>query len=166
MTNGPAPRALGLPGLSLVAVLLVSTLYEGGAAPTGTLITHTLIAVVVLTFLVDARPRAGLPALAPLGAFVAFVVFVVVGAAVAPYGYAAFLTVLEVAAFLGIGLAASRLGRDLAVRLAWPLLLGAAVQGALAVYQRLAMGESRPDGTFLNPNHLGAWLVAAMLVGL
>ena len=44
------------------------------------------------------------------------------------------------------------------------VVVAAAAQGLLALYQRLLLGEPRPAGTFLNPNYLACWLVMALLL--
>jgi hypothetical protein len=48
----------------------------------------------------------------------------------------------------------------------WPLRLGAAAQGSLALYQKFGEAELRPAGTFLDTNHMSGWLGAVLLLGL
>jgi tetratricopeptide (TPR) repeat protein len=94
---------------------------------------------------------------------VVFLATAISAGAASPYGYAAFSGLLEIGAFLGVCLLAARSGR-IASWLGLPLLVAAAAEGVVALVQRLAGGQARPAGTLLNPNHLGAWLVAVVLL--
>lgn len=145
----------------LSALLLVATLGEGGATPTATLVVHGAVGLLVALRLVAPRER-GLPrsVAIPLGIFVALAI---AGAATAPYAFAAWLVLLEIASAAGIAWVAASSGAPLLRALPAALAAGAALHGAWAVAERL-LGASRPATTFLNPNHLAAWLVAALLV--
>jgi O-antigen ligase len=114
-----------------------------------------------------ARPRTGWsPVTAPTAAFTAFLALALAGAAMAPYRYGAFTLIQELAAFTAVALLASRCGPRLCNFLALPVLAAASLQGAYVLVQRFALDMDRPAGTFFNTNHLGAWLAAAVLLGL
>ena len=150
----------------LAALLLAAVLGEGGASPGGLLLVHGAVALLALLAILAPRfagePR--LPAAASGSALALFSALALAGACLAPYRFAAFLVLQEIAAFAGVALLAARCGPRLVVRIGMPLLVGAALEGTLALVQR-AMGALRPAGTFLNPNHLATWLVAALLIG-
>lgn len=150
---------------ALAAVLLLATLGEGGAAPGVMLVVHGSIFALVISLLPGRRvwgvARESSP---PIGALLLFLCLAMVGALFAPYSYAALTTIQEIAAFSAVVWIASRCGPGTSGWVALPLLAGAGVQGALALHQRFIGGDARPAGTFLNPNHLAAWLVAALLV--
>jgi O-antigen ligase len=103
-------------------------------------------------------------AFGPLAGFVAFCGVALLAAALAPYGYGAWLKLLEIGAFGAVGLLAARCGPDWLVWAGRPLLVVASLQTALAAWQRVTGGEARPAGTFLNTNHLAAWVVAVCLL--
>lgn len=148
---------------ALAALLLGATLGEGGAVPDALLAIHGATVAMWIVVLARGRP-VGLPA-APIGtALGAFVAVAGVSAARAAYGYAAFLSLQELAVFVAVTVLAATVGPDLPRRLAPVLLVGAAAHAVWAVGARAIAGVSRPASTFLNPNHLGAWIVAASLV--
>jgi O-antigen ligase len=166
-------------------MLALATLGAGGARAGTLLAWHGLLVALVLAELLAPRPSdTGLDGRTLL-AFTPFVAVVLVGAVLAPYGYAAWLTLLELAAFLAVAGLAARRGEGLLERLAGPLTILAAAQAGLALLQRFAgspallewmtgggttaagvrmLGDPRPAGTFLNPNHLAAWLAAVLLL--
>lgn len=151
----------------LVAVLLsVATLGEGGAGPNVLLALHLLaLAGAGAAWMAPGagafRASRGVTAL--LGAFAALAV---ASAVAAPYAYAALLTLVEIATVALVGFAACRSGTALAGRLAPWLATGIVAHAAIVVAQRLSGGQTRPASTFLNPNHLAAWTVAAGFVVL
>lgn len=149
---------------ALAVVLLVATLGEGGATPAATLVVHAGLALLVAAALAG---RGGeihrSVAREPARAFAVFAALAVVGAVRGPYAFAAWLVLLEIAAFAAALWLASRSAPALETLLPTVLAIGAGVHGAAAVFESLA-GGGRPDTTFLNPNHLGAWLVASALV--
>jgi O-antigen ligase len=147
-------------------MLLLSMFGEGGASAAGLLVVHAAVVALGVAAILDRRSSGEARALAGPAAWAlsAFALLAVAGAAVAPYRFAAFLVLQEIAAFSAVALVAARCGSSLAVRLGWPLLAGAAFEGGVALVQRLG-GDLRPAGTFLNPNHLSAWLSAALLIG-
>ena len=154
-------------GLGLTVLVVAATLGEGGARPGVELAGRGLIIALVIGGILS-RPSRGprLDAPTPLVAFALFFVMTLVGATVAPYAYAAWETVETLTLFVAVVWLAGRSGPELLTMLT-PVLLGAAaVQGALAIFQRFAEGQTRPPGTFLNPNHLAAWLVAVVLLAL
>jgi len=151
----------------LLLLLCLATLGAGGARPTALLAWHGLLAALLLGTLWRGSGRdetAGFVAFGPLAGFVAFCGVALLAAALAPSGYAAWLKLLEIGAFGALGLLAARCGPDWVVRAGRPLLVVAGLQIALAAWQRVAGGEARPAGTFLNTNHLAAWVVAVCLL--
>jgi O-antigen ligase len=154
-----------------LAVLLTgATLGEGGARPDVELVVYggivALLGVVLVTRSRSGEAAPRLDASAPAGAFGLFGALVLAGAVASPYAWAALEVVIVVALFAAVAALAGRCGSGLPATLSPILLAAGALQGAIAVFQRLAEGQARPAGTFLNPNHLGAWLVAVLLVGL
>jgi O-antigen ligase len=150
---------------AVCGVLLVTTFGQGGASPTVMLAVHAaLLLVVARTLAGPARYGPRDTAEPVLAASVLFLLLVVAGGIAAPYSYAALASVLEVVTFLAVAWLAARAGPGLRGLAATPLLVGAALQGGWTVYQRLAEDAARPAGTFLNPNHLGAWLAAVVLL--
>jgi O-antigen ligase len=157
----PAALATGLG-----ALLLLVLPWRGGAAPTGTLVWHGAVVGLLLAATLVPRLVAGAhrAAPAPVAAFALLCAVAAAGAVVAPYRYAALLMLLELGAFAAVAWLASRAGPRPVPALGWALLVAALVQSALAVVQRFVDGVERPAGTFENPNHLGAWLVAVLLL--
>jgi len=156
-------RALAA-GLALLAV--ASTAFEGGGSPDGILLVHGLLtALIGLALLLPPQGRGAL-APVPAAALASFAAAVAVSAWHAPYGFAALLVVQDVAVGIAVLLLAARAPEEAsasAVRGA--LLLAAALQGAVAVAQAFS-GQPRPAGSFLNPNHLTAWVAAVLLASL
>jgi len=152
---------------ALALLLALATLDEGGSAPTGLLVWHALLAI-LLGREILARPVAGAigytVALGPRIAFALYAALVLVGALFAPYGFAAWLYTLEVAAVAGLAWLAGRAGPALLSRLALPLLAVATCQGVALLLGRFVLGEARPAASFLNANHLASWLIAALLL--
>jgi O-antigen ligase len=153
----------------LAALLLVATLGEGGGSAGAILVSHLLLALLLAWRVLAPRswptparsPEAGVTA-----ALALFAGLFAVGALRAPYGFAAWLTGLELAACLAAGWLAANAGPYAPERIVVPLAAGAALQSVLAVAQLVHSPDRRPAGTFLNPNHLAAWLVAVVLVTL
>ncbi len=147
----------------ILAVVAISTIGEGGASADSLLAVHLLLAagVALFVFLVPEAPFV--PDRSPSIAWLLFALVAAVSAAAAPYAYAAWLVLIEIAAFGS--LVWLTCGEPDAVG-AWlgpgVAALGA-VHGTLAIAARVT-GEQRPAGSFLNPNHLGAWLAAATLL--
>ncbi len=137
---------------------------EGGAEPTLLVLWHGLVVVLIIAGLLDSRPRAGLPT-AIAWAFVLVLGVMGWSALIAPYRFAAALVVVEFAVFAAIVWLVAREGESGLRALALPLGLVGIAQVVLAFGQRIA-GDARPAGSFLNPNHLAAWLVAVALIGL
>ena len=152
-----------LASFALASVLGLAVLGEGGATPSALFALHAAIAVLLVAEGFSRRGGSATgPAPALVAAFACFAAWVAAGAVHAPYRFGAWLVVLEVAAFGSVGWLAARRGPGL-LRVLSVLLPGfAALEGLLAVGQRVFLGESRPAGTFLNPNHLAAWFVAAL----
>ncbi len=148
----------------LAVLLLLATLGEGGGTPSATLLVHGGLAVLVVAAVVGRTPEArGGVARRPALAFSVFASLAAVGAIRGPYAFAAWLVLLEIGAFAAALWLASRSAPALESLLPTALATGAALHGAAAVFESIA-AEHRPDTTFLNPNHLGAWLVACALV--
>ena len=153
------------PAAGLVALLLLASLGEGGAAATSLLLWHAGLALLIAAALLGSRasrPRG--VAAAPAGAFLLYAAVALAAACVAPYGYAAWLFLLEIACVGAVGWLAARAGPDLLPGASIALLVGAACQSGLALVQRFALDEARPAATFLNPNHLAAWSTAILLL--
>ncbi|ANM28556.1 hypothetical protein ABI59_01370 [Acidobacteria bacterium Mor1] len=151
-------------GALLLVALLAATLGEGGADPHSVLFWHGILVAAVALAILDRRSGHGLDRSqqVALGLFFAGVV---AGAALAPFAYGAWIMALEVAAALAVVWLAARSGPGLLPR-AVPVLFGAGVlQACWVLTQLLAFGEKRPAGTFLNTNHLGAWIGATLLLG-
>jgi tetratricopeptide (TPR) repeat protein len=147
----------------LAALPALATLGEGGASVVGLVAWHALVVVLVIGALTSGtvrRTAAG----APLCAWALFLILAALGAIRAPYAYAAWLNAVELAAVTAVFVLASRSGPNLARLAVWPVAFAAAAQSLLALFQRFALGQPRPAGTFLNPNHLGGFLVAALLL--
>ncbi|HZN55655.1 MAG TPA: O-antigen ligase family protein, partial [Candidatus Polarisedimenticolaceae bacterium] len=149
---------------ALLLLLAIATIGQGGSAAAALLAEHLVLVAVVGIVLV----RAGVPELtvhpvvaAGVAGFAAFALF---GALRAPYGFAAWLVLEEIAAFITVFVLASRSEPGLLRALASGLALVGAGQAAVAIAQRLALGVLRPAAGFLNPNHLAAWLVMAACV--
>ena len=162
MTGASPVRWIWAAGITAVAIL--ATLGEGGATPNATLGTHALLAILIVAALLVRRAEGSSGAArGPVLAFAACALWVGLGAVQAPYTFGAWLVVLEVASFAGAFWLALRAGNDLDRFLPPALAMAGALHGTAAAAARLA-GVARPATTFLNPNHLGAWLVAPALV--
>jgi len=152
----------------LVALLLTSTLGEGGDYPPVMLLVHGAVAAIWAVLLFRPHPAGSpmyRPVWQPVAAFAVFLGIALAGSAVAGYGYGAFMLLQELAVFTAVALLASRIGPGLLGFLAMPVLATGCAQAILVLVQRFVLGESRPAGTFLNTNHLGAWFAAALLFG-
>jgi O-antigen ligase len=162
-------RGEAIVAAALGTVLIVATLGEGGGAPGSLLAWHAAVALLV-AWRVLAPHSWPSPAVSVgdgvTGALALFSVIVALGALRAPYGYAAWLTGVELVACLGAGWLAASAGASLLPRLVPPLATLAALHALGAAVERLRALEVRPAGTFLNPNHLAAWLVAVALLTL
>jgi O-antigen ligase/cytochrome c-type biogenesis protein CcmH/NrfG len=147
----------------VVAVVAVATLGEGGATATSLLVQHLVLAAACVTF-AAALPGAGYaPSRGPSAAWLAFAVLAAAGAMVAPYAYAAWLVLVEIVAFGTLVWLASGDPPALLRVLPSAVALLAAAHGLAAIVQKLS-GSPRPASTFLNPNHLAAWLAGAALL--
>jgi O-antigen ligase/cytochrome c-type biogenesis protein CcmH/NrfG len=146
----------------VVAVVAVATLGEGGAAASSLLVQHLLLAAAVLAFAVVFPGAAYAPSRGPSAAWLSFAVLAAAGAMVAPYAYAAWLVLVEIVAFGALVWLASGDPPALFRILPSAVALLASAHGLVAVVQKLS-GSPRPASTFLNPNHLAAWLAGAAL---
>jgi O-antigen ligase len=153
--------------VALAALPALATFAEGGAALNSLLAWHGWLLLLLLWALLTpgrAVDSNAAPAGAPLVAGSLFLALAALGAILAPYFFAAWLTLLELGAFLSLLLLAARAGKRLLPWLMRMVQLVAALQGLLALYQRIVAGEARPAGTFLNPNYLACWLAMALLL--
>ncbi len=160
-----ARPAIATGGLGLL--LPLATLGEGGGSIGGLLTWHVCLVGVWIVWLL--APAAGgssrsIPRV-PLIAFGAFVLMVLLGAVRAPYAYAAFLVGVELAGWIAVVALAVASGSNLLTRLVWILRIAAGVQGAYVIAQQFVLDQARPAATFLNPNHLGLWMAAVLLLG-
>ncbi len=158
-----------LPAFAVIGLLLESTLGEGGAAPLALSVIHAVVVALLLAFAVFSGPASapvGGLAGGPLGSWCVFLAMAAAAAVASPYRYAAFLTLVELATFLAVASLAARCGPTIISAAAAVLLWGGAAQGILALYQSVVARQDRPPGSFLNPNHLGGWLVAVVVLGL
>jgi O-antigen ligase len=146
----------------VVAVVSIATLGEGGASATSLLLQHLLLAAGVAIAALALPPSGHAPQRGPSIAWAVFVALTAAAAAAAPYAYAAWLVVVEIVAFSAMAWLAAGEPQATARALAPAIALLAAAHGVTAVAQKLA-GGARPASTFLNPNHLAAWLAAAAL---
>lgn len=152
-------------GGALLAVLLLATAGHAGSRPGVMFAWHALVLAAALVAWCFAspggtgrRPAAGVAlGLTALGVVAAG------GIVRAPYFFSAWLTLIELAAFLAVLVLAVRSSDWLIRRLAPVLVLGGWIQTALLVYQRFFQHDPRPAGSFLNPNYLAGWLAATML---
>jgi O-antigen ligase len=149
-------------GFFVVAVVAVATLGEGGAAASSLLIQHLLLAAACLTFAVLIPGADHAPPRGPAVAWLSFAVLAAAGAVTAPYAYAAWLVLVEIVAFGTLVWLASGDPSALFRVLPAAVALLASGHGLAAIVQRLS-GSPRPASTFLNPNHLAAWLAGAAL---
>jgi hypothetical protein len=147
----------------VVAVLGVATLGEGGAAASSLLVSHLLLAAAVAILAVWFPGSAYAPSRAPAAAWLCFAALAVAGALVAPYAYAAWLVLVELLAFGAMFWLASGDPPALSRMLAPAVAVITSAHGLVAVVQKIS-GSPRPASTFLNPNHLAAWLAAAGLL--
>ena len=158
----PGPAILGG---GLLAVLVLATLGNAGSQPDVLFAWHAVLFVTVLAswwFAVPGgtgrRPAAGVGL-----ALAVLVLVVVIGFARAAYTYAAWMTVVEVAAFIATFMLAIRNGSWLVTWMGPVLVLVGWFQTALLVFQRFVLENPRPAGTFLNPNYLAGWFAATIL---
>ena len=152
-------------GGGLLAVLVLATFGNAGSRPDVLFAWHTVLFATALTcwwFAVPLgtgrRPPAGVALALAMLALV-----VVIGFALAPYAYAAWLTLVELAAFVAVFAVAIRTGAWLVVWIGPALLLAGWFQTGLLVFQRFVSDDPRPAGTFLNPNYLAGWFGATIL---
>jgi len=148
----------------LCLLVMAATIGEGGAAPASLLAQHALVCALLVMVLVRPRKVAWRPDPAIGACFVGFAALALTGALFANYAYAAFLVILELASFFAVFALSARTGPGWLPVLAACLGAAAFCQSILALVQRFAAGVLRPPGGFLNPNHLAAWLTAALFV--
>ena len=159
--------AVPLAAYGLITLALLVTLGEGGAYAGVLWVWHGWLVVLLLYRLLLPQPESAVArrlSRSALFAFSLLLAVVLVGAWAAPYRYGAWLLLLELGAFLATGWLAASFGPALLRKIELPLLAAAALQGAWAIWQRLGGGVPRPAATFLNPNHLGGWLAAVLLL--
>ena len=153
----------GAKAACVVAVVAVATLGEGGASGTSLLVQHLLIAAAVAASVLAGPASGFVPSRGPRAAWLTFALLAAAGAVAAPYAYAAWLVLVEIAAFGAVVWLASGEPAPLSRMFPPAVAVLAASHALVAVVSRLS-GSPRPASTFLNPNHLGAWLAAATLL--
>ena len=158
-------RSAAILGPGLLGVLVLATVGDAGNRPGILLAWHTLLfATVIASWWFAASSGTGRRPVAGVGlALVLWTLVATIGFVRAPYAYSAWLTLVEMTAFLAMCLTVVRNGAWLISRLGPVLVLAGWVQAGLIVFQRFGLDDPRPAGTFLNPNHLAGWLVAAIL---
>ena len=146
----------------VVAVIALTTLGEGGASASSLLVSHLFLAGAFAVFAVFSPDSAYAPSRGPSLAWLCFAAFAVTGAVLAPYAYAAWLVLIEILAFGTLFWLACGDPPTLNRILPPAVAVLVFVHGLGAVVQKFS-GSPRPASTFLNPNHLAAWLGAAAL---
>jgi len=164
VTTGPAWLLWGL-----LALLAIATVGEGGAQPTSMMAEHAILFALVVTTVVRGARSSGAAVVFRLDrgvayAWIAFLIAAATGAVVAPYGFASWLVLVELAAFTGVLVLSARVGPGLLPPLGAALGAVGAAQALFAIGQHLSGRALRAGGGFLNPNDLAAWLIAAMFV--
>ena len=149
-----------LRAFAVVAVVAVATFGEGGATAGSALATHVLLALAVAAAVFAFPVGTHAPAREPGASWLVFAVLAAASASLAPYAYAAWLVLIEILAFGSVAWLASGDPEASSRQLVPGVAILASIHGSVAVAQRIS-GNSRPPSTFLNPNHLAAWLVAA-----
>ena len=146
----------------VVFVIAVATFGEGGASASSLLVSHLLLAAALAVFAVFFPHSAFAPSRGPSWAWLCFAALAGAGAFVAPYAYAAWLVLIEILAFGTMFWLAC--GDPPALNRIFPPAVAvlASAHGLAAVVQKFS-GSPRPASSFLNPNHLAAWLAAAAL---
>jgi hypothetical protein len=153
----------------LAAILLFVPWLEGGATPEGLAVLHTMVILLAAMVLIRSRREGALDlrATAPALAWLALTIWGAAGMAGAGYLYGAFDTWWDqfIAMLLVAALSASR--PSARFRALFPALLAGlgAAQALPAILTRLTGGVA-VSPSFLNPNHLAAYLNFAALVAL
>lgn len=147
----------------VLAAVATATIGEGGATPAALLAQHLLIAAAVVACAAMRTPSTDVVSPGPARAWLAFAACAAAGALVAPYAYAAWLVLVEITAFGALAALAAGEPSTLASAIVPAVGVVGVVHALVAIAQRIG-GEPRPASTFLNPNHLGAWLGAAVLL--
>ena len=143
-------------------VAAIATTGDGGASPESLLVQHLLVAIAVVAALLGRRSGAT-PEGGPAKMWLAFAALAALGACVAPYAYAAWLVIVEILSFGAVAWLAASNPASMRRVLPPVVAIVASAHGVAAVIQRVS-GAARPASTFLNPNHLAAWLGAAALL--
>ena len=148
---------------AVALVVAIATFGEGGASAGSLVAQHLLIALTAVVAVTARREATSSPSERVASAWLIFAGLVAVGAFAAPYAYGAWLVVVEITAFGTVAwLAAGDPDAWRRIVLPATVALGA-LHGVIAVVEKVG-GEARPASTFLNPNHLAAWLSAAFLL--
>ena len=158
-------RGVAIISVGLALMLALATLGHAGSQPDLNLLVHAALLLLVLVgwWMVPRAGQAGRIEL-PVGiALSSLLLLVWVGWLIAPYRFAAWLTLLECVAFFAVAALASRSADRLAKPLGWMFCLVGLGQTSLIAVQRFHWHDQRPAGTFGNPNDLAAWFAAAFL---
>jgi tetratricopeptide (TPR) repeat protein len=97
----------------VMGVVVVATFGEGGASAPSLLAQHLILAAAVVAAVVWPGDTSSVPRRGPATAWLGFAGAVAVGALFVPYAYAAWLVLVEIAAFGVLGLAGVRRARSL-----------------------------------------------------
>ncbi|HEX4824941.1 MAG TPA: O-antigen ligase family protein [Candidatus Polarisedimenticolaceae bacterium] len=148
---------------AVALVIAVATLGEGGASAASLVVQHVLIAAFAVGAVLVRREARFHVSPRVAAAWLVFAALVAAGALAAPYAYGAWLVVVEIGAF-GTLVSLAAADPQAWARVVPPAVAAlGALHGIVAIFEKVR-GDARPASTFLNTNHLGAWLSAAFLV--
>ncbi len=160
---------------TMVAIVLLAPFHEGGRAPVGLLILHTLAILYTLGRIVAgrsprSRPAAGLDPLTQMAACGGLALFVAGCSALrAAYPLAAALGAWDLVVPYGV-FVVSGLGpvghRDELIHLRAAIVGSTSLQAAMALVRYRQGGAAAAGSTFLNRNHLAAFLLLGFFLCL
>jgi len=156
-----------LPDLCILAIVLIAPFREGGREPLALMILH----LIVVVFVVGSFWRQGLPRPLPratIGPAAAALGLAAVAAWRADYPFAAWIGLVDLAVVMAVFLAAmTRGGLPGRARTIRTAVVVAALLQAVLVFVRFRSGGAMAAGvSFLNPNHLAAFLNIGLALAL
>jgi len=151
-------RAWPLAAWPLAALVALAPLGGGATASTSLLVLHTAVAAALVAVAFAPRDGRALPAALPLAA--AFLAWCLVGVLRAGYLFGSLTAVWDVLMALCVLWVAWRVAVvvPFARALCGLVILWATVQSCVALLQHAFDPATRAPGSFLNPNHLAAYL--------